>query len=154
MLMSTRSTQGLRVGMTCLCPICACTTPVLLDKRFSAPLLQNRVWFDRVSARAAPVGELDFVLCAACGFAWNRAFRPDWVIYDQAYDPDQMGSPRFRAHVAAKCHRVYRHPPYLTAVAMHFFGQPKRRQTITIRRSGSCLRIIAGEVLSGLCTVI
>ena len=92
--------------MTSLCPICESTTPILLDKCFSAPLLQNRVWPDPVSARAAPVGELDFVLCAACGFAWNRAFRPDQVIYDQAYDSDQMGSPQFRAHVAAMIERM------------------------------------------------
>ena len=97
--------------MTSLCPICESTTPILLDKCFSAPLLQNRVWPDPVSARAAPVGELEFVLCAACGFAWNRAFRPDRVVYDQAYDNDQMGSPQFRAHVAAMIEQILTRVP-------------------------------------------
>jgi SAM-dependent methyltransferase len=89
-----------------LCPICQCETAIQLAQPFSAPLLQNRVWSDRASARAAPVGELDFVLCADCGFAWNRAFRPDKVVYDQAYDNDQTGSPRFRVHLAAMIERV------------------------------------------------
>jgi SAM-dependent methyltransferase len=103
--------QGEDHAMTSFCPICHCTTPILIDKRFSAPLLQNRVWPDRVSARAAPVGELEFVLCAACGFTWNRAFRPDGVVYDQAYDNDQMGSPQFRAHVAAMSERILTRVP-------------------------------------------
>jgi len=103
-----RPASGCRAS---LCPICHCTTPIQLDKRFSAPLLQNRVWPDRVSARAAPVGELEFVLCAACGFAWNRAFRPDRVVYDQAYDNDQMGSPQFRVHVAAMIEQILTRVP-------------------------------------------
>ena len=88
------------------CPICHSNTPILLDQRSRAPLLQNRVWPDRASARAAPAGELDFTLCAACGFAWNRAFDPDQIIYDQAYNNDQTGSPRFRAHVAEMVERI------------------------------------------------
>jgi SAM-dependent methyltransferase len=92
--------------MTYRCPICHCNTPTRLDQRARAPLLQNRVWPDRASARAAPTGELDFALCVACGFAWNRAFDPDRIIYDQAYNNDQTGSPRFRAHVAEMIERI------------------------------------------------
>jgi SAM-dependent methyltransferase len=107
--------------MTLLCPICRSNSTILLDQRPHVPLLQNRVWPDRVSARAAPAGELDFVVCAACGFAWNRAFRPDRIIYDQAYNNDQMGSSRFRAHVAAMLERILMrvpssHSPHLVEV--------------------------------------
>jgi hypothetical protein len=98
--------------MTSLCPICQCATPILLDQRFGTPMLQNRVWPDRARARAAAVGELDFALCAVCGFAWNRAFRPDQVVYDQAYDNDQMGSPQFRAHIAAMIERILTRVPF------------------------------------------
>ncbi len=97
--------------MTSLCPICSTTTPIPIDRRACAPLLQNRVWPDRTSARAAPIGELDFVLCTACGFAWNRAFRPERIIYDQAYDNDQTGSPRFCSHVGAMIERMLTHVP-------------------------------------------
>jgi hypothetical protein len=69
------------------------------------------VWPDRASARAAPAGELDFELCAACGFAWNRAFDPDQMIYDQSYNNDQTRSPRFRAHVTEMVVRILTHIP-------------------------------------------
>ena len=92
--------------MTSRCPICHSNAPIPLEQRARAPLLQNRVWPDRASARAAPVGELDFALCAACGFTWNRAFDPDRIIYDQAYNNDQTGSPRFRAHVVEMVERI------------------------------------------------
>jgi hypothetical protein len=87
--------------MSVPCPICHFTSSILLDRRLRAPLLQNRVWPDRASARAAPTGELDFVLCPACGFAWNRAFSPDRMAYGREYNNDQAGSPRFRTHLAA-----------------------------------------------------
>lgn len=92
--------------MNKICPVCHCKTSILLEQRSRAPLLQNRVWPDRVSARAAPAGELCFILCASCGFAWNRAFNPGQIIYDQNYNNDQTGSPRFRAHVAEMVARI------------------------------------------------
>jgi hypothetical protein len=83
----------------------------LLDQRARVPVLQNRAWPDRAAARAAPTAELDVVLCATCGFAWNRAFISDRVIYDQDYNNDQMGSARFRAHADAMLDRVLSRVP-------------------------------------------
>jgi SAM-dependent methyltransferase len=97
--------------MTDHCPVCRSGSPIALERRARIPLLQNRAWPDRNTARAAPVGELDFALCAACGFTWNRAFIPGRVVYDPNYNNDQMGSPRFRAHVDAMVDRVVRRVP-------------------------------------------
>jgi hypothetical protein len=79
---------------------------VAIDYRPQVPIQQNRVWPDRAAARAAPLGELDMVLCAACGFAWNHAFDADRMIYDPEYDNDQMGSSAFNAHVDVMVERV------------------------------------------------
>jgi hypothetical protein len=88
------------------CPVCSAREMVAIDYRPQVPILQNRVWPERSAARAAPVGALDMALCAACGFAWNRVFDADRMIYDPEYDNDQMGSPTFSAHVDAMIKRV------------------------------------------------
>jgi SAM-dependent methyltransferase len=107
--------------MTAYCPVCRSDSPVALDRRARIPLLQNRVWPDRSSAREAPVGQLDFALCTACGFAWNRTFIPGRVVYDRNYNNDQMGSSRFCAHVCAMVDRILTRippgaPPHLVEV--------------------------------------
>ena len=88
------------------CPICSTREIVAIDNRPRVPIVQNRVWPERSAAREAPVGALDMVLCAACGFAWNRAFDADRMIYDPEYDNDQTGSPTFSAHADAMIKRV------------------------------------------------
>jgi hypothetical protein len=89
-----------------VCSICGSREAIAIDHRPYVPILQNRVWQDRAAARAAPLGELDMRLCAACGFAWNRTFDADAMIYDPEYDNDQMGSPSFGAHVGRMVERV------------------------------------------------
>ena len=64
------------------CPICSTREMVALDYPPRVPILQNRVWPKRSAARAAPVGALDMVLCAGCGFAWNRLFEAHLMMYD------------------------------------------------------------------------
>jgi SAM-dependent methyltransferase len=103
------------------CPICRADASILLDRRDNVPLLQNRVWPDRGSAREAPSGALDFALCSVCGFAWNRAFEAGRLVYDPEYNNDQMGSQRFRAHVGAMIERMLKslppdHPQHLVEV--------------------------------------
>src|SRR6267142_1303354 len=89
-----------------VCPICGSREAIAIDHRPYVPILQNRVWPDGAAARTAPLGELDMKLCTACGFAWNRAFDADAMIYDPEYDNDQMGSPSFGAHVDTMVERV------------------------------------------------
>jgi hypothetical protein len=97
--------------MSSACPICGTREAIKIDHRTHVPILQNRVWPNRSAARAAPLGELDMVVCAACGFAWNRAFDPDRMVYDPEYDNDQMGSPAFGIHVEAMIDRVLANVP-------------------------------------------
>jgi hypothetical protein len=97
--------------MSSACPICGTREAIMIDQRPHIPILQNRVWPNRGAARAAPLGELDMALCTACGFAWNRAFDADRMIYDPEYDNDQMRSPAFGIHVEAMIDRVLANVP-------------------------------------------
>lgn len=84
-----------------MCPVCRGTKSLGFERRPRVPLLQNRVWPDATSARAAPEGALDMRVCETCGFVWNGAFDSTRNIYDEAYDNDQMQSPHFREHTDA-----------------------------------------------------
>ena len=88
------------------CPICGGGRHVELDRRSPIPVLQNRVWPDVESARAAPTGALRMLFCLDCEFAWNADFDAARDIYDPAYDNDQMQSDVFKAHVEAMAARI------------------------------------------------
>jgi hypothetical protein len=88
------------------CPICGTQETITFDCRPRVPVLQNRVWRDRSAAWAAPVGKLEMVSCTTCGFAWNRAFDSESLIYDPEYDNDQMESAAYGMHVEAMVRRV------------------------------------------------
>lgn len=92
--------------MTSVCPICATKCNSVLDQRLRVPVLQNRVWPDRVSARSAPAGRLDMRMCANCNFAWNAAFDPKLMAYDSFYDNNQLVSRAFSDHVDAMVQRI------------------------------------------------
>ncbi len=89
-----------------ICPICKGSSFIEVDRRARVPLLQNRVWEDRAGARVAPAGALSMMFCRTCEFAWNGAFDRSKVLYDPAYDNDQMQSDYFRKHVAAMARRI------------------------------------------------
>jgi len=84
------------------CTICgsAATAPFL--SRTATPVLQNAVYADAESARAAARGDLDFRRCRACGFIWNAAFSSERLTYAPGYENRQSLSPAFQAHLAAR----------------------------------------------------
>ena len=84
------------------CPVCDSLDAVPVEQRARTPVMMNKLHASRAAARNAPCGTLDLVLCAACGFLWNRAFDPDLVAYDDLYENDQTGSPAFLEHVRAR----------------------------------------------------
>jgi hypothetical protein len=51
----------------------------------------------REDAADFPAGAIEMVICARCGFMFNRAFRPELVDYTMPYESSQVFSPRFRA---------------------------------------------------------
>lgn len=81
------------------CPVCGSARSQEIDRREGFPVLMNRVYPTRSSARAAVCGLLDMRGCDDCGFAWNRAFDPKIIAYDADYENDQTHSPAFAAHV-------------------------------------------------------
>jgi len=106
---SDASSRASRIAQRC--PICEAADPVVMDHRPSVPILQNRVWPSRESARSAPTGELTMVLCQACGFAWNSTFDPELMVYDPDYDNDQIGSEHYRDYLVGIMNRLVAHLP-------------------------------------------
>ncbi len=84
-------------GAACL--ICASPEIFPLAEASHVPILMNRLYATAAAARAAPSGALRLTRCARCGFTWNRDFRPELIVYDEAYENDQTFSGVFQAHV-------------------------------------------------------
>lgn len=68
------------------CPVCDGSDPVDTVHRTRLPAMQNYVHRTRESALAAPHGRLILAVCRSCGFAWNRTFDADRLVYDEGYD--------------------------------------------------------------------
>jgi hypothetical protein len=85
--------------MTEICPVCGSINSQQIVRRDNVPVLLNRLYPTWASARAAASGTLDIHRCNGCGFAWNTAFDPRIVVYDDDYENDQTYSPTFVAHM-------------------------------------------------------
>jgi SAM-dependent methyltransferase len=81
------------------CPICASSETFALAEASNVPILMNRLYATADSARAARSASLRLTRCARCGFTWNRDFRPELIVYDEAYENDQAWSGVFQAHI-------------------------------------------------------
>lgn len=68
------------------CPVCGSSDAVDTVIRAQLPAMQNYVHRTRESALSAPQGRLTLAVCRSCGFAWNRTFDPDLLVYDEGYD--------------------------------------------------------------------
>lgn len=68
------------------CPVCAAADAVDTVERPRLPAMQNYVHRTRESALGAVEGRLVLAVCRTCGFAWNRAFDPSLLVYDEGYD--------------------------------------------------------------------
>lgn len=64
----------------------------------SAPAFVGAAWPDESSARQAPQGRLDLVVCPTCGHVANQAFDAGVLEYDGAYDNSLHHSPTFRSY--------------------------------------------------------
>jgi len=81
------------------CPLCGSRHGTLLLSRRDVPVLSNRLYPTRDSARAAPTGRLHIVTCSTCGFSFNACFDPNLVVYDADYENDQARSTCFSRHL-------------------------------------------------------
>lgn len=68
------------------CPVCGGERVAETVRRERLPAMQNYVHRRRESALSASVGTLLLAVCRTCGFAWNSAFDPGLLRYDDNYD--------------------------------------------------------------------
>lgn len=81
------------------CPLCGSDSLSGFLLRRGVPVHQNLVLGGARSAVETPRGDLDLVLCGACGFIFNRAFDPRKLMYGEEYDNTQAHSPAFSRHL-------------------------------------------------------
>ena len=67
------------------CPLCGGRLRSVLELG-DEPLLANRLWPDRESARSAPRGPIRLAFCEGCGVGYNRSFEPTLIAYDDDYE--------------------------------------------------------------------
>lgn len=81
------------------CPVCehAQLKPFLW--RSQVPVHQNLVVNSQDAARTVTRGELDLVICEACGFVFNQAFDLSCLSYGEDYDNTQTCSAYFDAYL-------------------------------------------------------
>lgn len=78
--------QTLTAAEKKLCPQCGGSALQDTVWRGSLPTMQNYVHRTRESAMATSQGEFLLAVCRSCGFAWNRTFDHDRLVYDANYD--------------------------------------------------------------------
>ena len=81
------------------CPVCGSADYADTIYRDVLPAMQNRVHRTRSEALAARRGRFVLAVCDACGFAWNRVFEPELLVYDDLYD-NAVPSAVMRAYYA------------------------------------------------------
>lgn len=88
------------------CLACGAEDPQLLADLGETPALCGVLWDDRAAARSAARGSMRLTYCPHCGHVWNRAFDPDLVEYDSAYDNSLYYSPTFQTYAERLARRL------------------------------------------------
>lgn len=81
------------------CPICESTLLHSFLQRSQVPVHQNLVVTSQLAARAVKRGELDLMVCEACGFVFNQAFDLNLLSYGENYDNNQSCSGYFDSYL-------------------------------------------------------
>lgn len=81
------------------CPVCENTQLRPFLQRSQVPVHQNLVVNNQEAARTVTRGELDLVICEACGFVFNQAFDLSRLSYGEDYDNTQSCSAYFDAYL-------------------------------------------------------
>ena len=69
-----------------ICVACGRTPLALSVRRSSLPVMQNLVYATQNEASVARTADFVLAACQHCGFAFNAAFDPDMLVYDERYD--------------------------------------------------------------------
>lgn len=70
-----------------------------LYQQRALPVSQNRVYDTLEQALACPTGDVELVQDLQTGLIFNKAFRPELVVYDSAYQNEQGLSSHFQSHL-------------------------------------------------------
>lgn len=81
------------------CPVCENVQLKPFLQRSQVPVHQNLVVNSQEAARTVTRGELDLVVCEACGFVFNQAFDLSRLNYGEDYDNTQSCSAYFDAYL-------------------------------------------------------
>lgn len=84
---------------TC-CLICRSLSLTPILRRERVPVHQNFLFDTPEAAVAARRGDLDLVLCEACGLIFNRAFDPSLLDYGDHYKNPQADSPTYALYMS------------------------------------------------------
>ena len=79
------------------CPLCGGDELVEVFALHAVPVLCNQLWPDAETAKRAPVGDVDLVLCGNCALIFNRRFEPAKMAYAPGYENALHFSPTFQA---------------------------------------------------------
>ena len=85
-----------QIAESTLCWACGSTSTQPIFESKGIPLSSLILMDNQDEAKAFPRGDLQLVVCAKCGFIFNRSFRPEVVDYTLPYESSQDFSPRFR----------------------------------------------------------
>lgn len=88
------------------CPVCDSVETSQFMTRARVPVHQNLVVDTRVGARGVTRGDLEMLVCHACGFVFNDAFNPALLEYGESYDNTQCHSPFFGEHMQQLARRL------------------------------------------------
>lgn len=81
------------------CPVCENTQLKPFLQHYQVPVHQNLVVTNQDAARTMTRGELDLIICDACGFVFNQAFDLSRLSYGEDYDNTQSCSAYFDAYL-------------------------------------------------------
>lgn len=88
------------------CPLCNSPRLTAFLHRQHVPVHQNLVVPSQESACSVTRGDIDLVVCSACGFVFNRSFDPSLLQYGEHYDNAQYHSPYFDAYLDSHVSRL------------------------------------------------
>ncbi|MCP4309353.1 MAG: methyltransferase, partial [bacterium] len=92
------------------CLLCGSSRLADMFRVNNVPVLCNQLWPDFASARTAPRGDLDVVICMDCALIFNRAFDASRLDYGPGYENALHYSTVFQAfakELAAKLTKIH-----------------------------------------------
>jgi SAM-dependent methyltransferase len=82
---------------------------ILLYEQSDFPVFQNRMYETESLALSCPKGDIEIVQNIETGLVYNRAFKPELMVYDSNYQNEQGVSGLFRDHLRSVADIVERH---------------------------------------------